>query len=674
MLAKFNKLLFSSFYNRNKQKSNANIYSHLFDNGLTNYKKPENYEALAELYTDMLNNYQISPVKNLINNAINKASWAIVETDNNQQQIIEFLEKNLFDILDIKSQLNELTSFIYYGFCLFEKKYDNINNNTYLTRLLFREQESIYDFDFNLNTGDITELKQQLYVNGQFLKKYIKINNKTLLLFNNKLGVSLGNSILDAVIEPYKRKKFIQKYADIAIKRGGLSLAFLTVANDFETTDEATRKLQTTLNEIAQGTTAGAIFPDGVDVSFEKDNSNMKALQEAILQEDDNISKALLINFLNLGATSSGSEALAKELIKNFNDNLKGYSSYLENEINNQIIKDLVILNFGVQEKYPQISIDTSNNTNIEFAQYLKSLVDANILTVDDDLEDYVRDISKLPAKTSDEDRDNEQDIIQDDDNEELQKQLLNIQLSVKTDIDKASDDIFNALQKDLVVKGNKFVDNFIKEAKTLNEDKREQAINNTEFPSYNDTIKSIDNILNEVANKAEKQALSEVKLTKKTDNRSDYLSQSQVDQAMNTLKSAVTLNLSLSSQSKDGLEQIATQANKTVKSVAESATMQKISAILASHVTNATRNDVFTDDEIKESITAFKFVNSSPESAICKEMVGTVLSSDDDNYFRYQTPLHYNCKSTWVPILRENPNITGMPSLSQQALKSNNL
>lgn len=75
----------------------------------------------------------------------------------------------------------------------------------------------------------------------------------------------------------------------------------------------------------------------------------------------------------------------------------------------------------------------------------------------------------------------------------------------------------------------------------------------------------------------------------------------------------------------------------------------------MAAQVVNETRNSFFDTDEAKEEIDAFQFVNGDPVSAVCTDLAGTVFDKDDPNRFRYTPPLHFNCKSYIVPILKGN-------------------
>ena len=81
----------------------------------------------------------------------------------------------------------------------------------------------------------------------------------------------------------------------------------------------------------------------------------------------------------------------------------------------------------------------------------------------------------------------------------------------------------------------------------------------------------------------------------------------------------------------------------------------------------NDSRSDVFTSDEGKKNIQAFQFYNPDPVTDLCSELNGSIFTADDPNYGLYICPLHYNCKSTYLPIRGEvnEDEISGLPELS---------
>lgn len=107
-------------------------------------------------------------------------------------------------------------------------------------------------------------------------------------------------------------------------------------------------------------------------------------------------------------------------------------------------------------------------------------------------------------------------------------------------------------------------------------------------------------------------------------------------------------------------IEDLYDSADDYIKGVAISSG----STSLAAKIVNDARNAFFFDDDVLEEIAAFEFYNGDPVSEICQDLAGTVFAKDDPNAFRYTPPLHFNCKSTILPILTGDPKANKIEDL----------
>ena len=76
---------------------------------------------------------------------------------------------------------------------------------------------------------------------------------------------------------------------------------------------------------------------------------------------------------------------------------------------------------------------------------------------------------------------------------------------------------------------------------------------------------------------------------------------------------------------------------------------------LTAHQVVNDARNAFFTDPDVDEQIEAYEFVNpyTKDKTPICTELTGRIFAKDDPNFFKYTPPLHWNCRSMIMPILK---------------------
>lgn len=89
-----------------------------------------------------------------------------------------------------------------------------------------------------------------------------------------------------------------------------------------------------------------------------------------------------------------------------------------------------------------------------------------------------------------------------------------------------------------------------------------------------------------------------------------------------------------------------------------------------SAQIINEARLAFFADTDVSEEIEAYEFVNGDPISPICQDLAGTVFAKDDPNLNRYWPPLHFNCKSYIVPILKGNLGNKEIESLEPSTKK----
>lgn len=135
------------------------------------------------------------------------------------------------------------------------------------------------------------------------------------------------------------------------------------------------------------------IYPTGWNVSLSNGTKYDPAkVEQSIDNEDKRMAKAFLANFLELGMGGGGGAfALSNDLSDFFLSGLMYVANIIKEEID-ELLKELVILNFGKQDKYPTIEFSgIKDKAGEEFAKILDALVKSKIIIPDDNLEDHIR-------------------------------------------------------------------------------------------------------------------------------------------------------------------------------------------------------------------------------------------------------------------------------------------
>lgn len=121
----------------------------------------------------------------------------------------------------------------------------------------------------------------------------------------------------------------------------------------------------------------------------------------------------------------------------------------------------------------------------------------------------------------------------------------------------------------------------------------------------------------------------------------------------LDDLNKAVFFQYQESFDTTDSMELLEDDLNGAAMEYIEGSAITAGSMRVAAKMVNDARNAFFFEPEVLEEVDAFEFVNGDPVTDVCNDLNGTVFSKDDPNFFRYTPPLHWNCKSYIVPVLK---------------------
>ena len=114
--------------------------------------------------------------------------------------------------------------------------------------------------------------------------------------------------------------------------------------------------------------------------------------------------------FLELGDTGSGSFSLGADQSDIFISSLTSITNQICEVINKHLIRELVDMNFDT-DKYPKLRCQKITKTDTEkLSNTIATLVGGGIVNTDESIEDYMRDMLGLPARSEDEMMEEEDD------------------------------------------------------------------------------------------------------------------------------------------------------------------------------------------------------------------------------------------------------------------------
>ena len=259
---------------------------------------------------------------------------------------------------------------------------------------------------------------------------------------------------------------------------------------------------------------------------------------------------------------------------------------------------------------------------------------------------------------------------------------------------------ISQILRDNLQLISSKYVNDILNQYKRLPEGSKLRAIQNVKVGGVNKLKKELKIAITDISRKALDQAKNEVpskkdtKLSEKVNDIPGYenfkfnefsslprrvqlLIANQVglisDKEARDISDAIAFQFNSSAPSTNDIDVIKKDLEDKANEIINSGTTDTTAVNAASLAVNEARNSYLLDPEVSEAIASYTFINFDPKSAICKTLAGSTFAVNDPELVRYHPPLHHNCKSYLRANLKVNPgpDITGLPSISDEAKKS---
>lgn len=333
---------------------------------------------------------------------IRRAKWYVQPASDDEKDvaIARFVENCLFNLMSITWDdfLRQALLMTAYGVMVFEKVFEvrNIDGQDMIVwkKLASRLPSSILKWETENGGDGIT----QVTVNGH--KASIPIE-KLLVFVNDKEGDNWwGISMIRAAYRSWYMKKTFEDIDAVATERHGVGVPKAKTEKTLST-EEKNRAIDI-LSNVRSHESSYIIEPPDIEVKFmEMGSGNIKDAGRAIEYHDRQILKAVLAQFLALGASITGSRALSEDHSDLFLQSLEAVSNSIKDVINKYAIKQLVDLNFDNVQAYPELlsaGIARTDVNNIT-TSYQRLVQSGGIKPIKAD-EQYLREIMGLPART----------------------------------------------------------------------------------------------------------------------------------------------------------------------------------------------------------------------------------------------------------------------------------
>ena len=367
----------------------------------------------ATVYSQMRANGTCSALESVITLPLLSASWEIVpppDGDSTDEQIAMELSQNLFEDMTITwTDLLRLISWaIFSGFQLFEKVFEEIDGQIRWRKWAVRPMQTISGWEYD-DTGGISAVKQQGYrlaKGGGNSTEYaeVTIPAEKLIRFTYRWdGMNPeGRGIYRDAYQHWYYLNALRKLAGIRVERTACGTPY--VIYDEGTTTETVNALIAMLHRIRTAERSGAALPSTVREvgNFDIGDPGIPFLN-LIQNEEQNILRCGLAPFIGMGqGENSGAFAVARDSSSFFLMALNTHAQWICNTISRYAIRQWVIFNYGVRERYPQMvcsSIDARDKYAL--ADMLNQLTQNDLLYRDDEIGERIRELFNLPTTLS---------------------------------------------------------------------------------------------------------------------------------------------------------------------------------------------------------------------------------------------------------------------------------
>lgn len=383
----------------------------------------------AEVFTEMSNNDEtIGAILFAIEMLVRQASWNVEPGGSTakDREAAEFVKSCMDDMQQTWiDTISEILSFLTYGWSFHEIVYkrrmgrtkDNRTSSKYddgligWMKLPIRSQETLYqwEYDDQDNLIGMTQMPPP-----DFGLITIPMNKAMLFRTRSRKDNPEGRSILRTAYRSWYFKRRIQEIEGIGIERDLAGLPVITTPEGMDIWDKddedmnAIRAgLEAMVKNIRRDSTEGLVLPFGYTFELTSTGGSRQFDTNSIIARyDTKISQTVLADFIQLGHESVGSFALSSDKTNLFSIAICAFLDIICQTFNSQGIPALIDINgdhFAGVTDYPRLTHGDIEDVDLAtVATFIKDMTSIGVIIPDESLEDYVRQLGKLPKRTTD--------------------------------------------------------------------------------------------------------------------------------------------------------------------------------------------------------------------------------------------------------------------------------
>lgn len=352
----------------------------------------------------------VQTIENIISLPVRTVKWRVDPGDTSKagRESTEFIQSNVLDGVGMRSSFDDLVRkaliSVMIGFQNLVKWTAFDGPYVRLTNLLDVHPQALYKWSFD-PSGEVNGIHLAgfdgagKWHDGTAAEDFIPSDMLLRFSFREEWGNPEGFPLCRVMYAPWYIKRTLYLILNIGLEREWVNTPIGTYPRG--TTKADIDNLLTALKRLATASNSAMVLEEGWSIGSYGGHAKTDAAMAYLAHLDDGIAKVALAQFVNLAGAGNGSRALSSDQSSFFLLCEQALASWICSVIQQQVIRQLVLWNWpGLPvESHPRLShshiATVLQPTALGHA--LAALVNKQLLTPDEDVENSVREMLYLP-------------------------------------------------------------------------------------------------------------------------------------------------------------------------------------------------------------------------------------------------------------------------------------
>lgn len=267
-------------------------------------------------------------------------------------------------------------------------------NYLHLARLALIMPQTVTGFQVS-QQGDLISITQSAQGDDGRMVDITLPSETILMLCNEREGGDWsGQSILRSAYKHWYIKDQLERLGVMIVERNGMGIPTAEFSDNMDR-----NQMQAALSAARSGDLSGIAMPAGSNFRLAGVEGSLADPMPQLAYHTQAIAQSMLAMFMDLGH-DAGARSLGETFVDFFTMVVNASIRDLEETFTEHLSRRLVEMNFGPDMPYPEILADNITPQAPLTAETIAALVTAGALTVDPDLESFIRHTFGMPPAT----------------------------------------------------------------------------------------------------------------------------------------------------------------------------------------------------------------------------------------------------------------------------------